>query len=189
MDQGLPRGFESKLGFWNPDSGWVPVVQEDRFQHQSISGVRRILISTSGDPLELMSKLLGIYASPYRLSYFIVSASEGTQASKYELSGLSADELASILVRYREFLRTDARHHLWVHATGGGTLIYDEHDWIYAYGSQSEISTYLGGLGFVESAPEIPFPHLHNEPRENDSVLSELLSAFDWKKSNVASLS
>lgn len=189
MDQGLPKGFGSKLGAWNPETGWVPVQHANRFQHQNISGVKRILISTAQDPLELMSRLLEFYASPYRFSYFIVSSTDGTQASKYELSNLTAEELKAILNQFSEFFRTDARHHLWIHATGGGTLIYDEHDWIYAYGSQAEIANFLTQQGFEEKQPEIPFPHLHNEPRENDLRMQELLAAFDWKKSNVASLS
>jgi hypothetical protein len=189
MDQGLPEGFGSKLGTWDPERGWVPVQQGNRFQYQNISGVKRILISTENDPLGLISDLLEFYSSPFRFSYFIVSSTDVGEPSKYELQGLSREQLTHILNQFSEFFRSDARHHLWIHATGGGTLIYDEHDWIYAYGSQNEIASFLTGTGFEEKPPEIPFPHLHNEPRENDVRMRELLNSYEWKKSNVASLS
>jgi hypothetical protein len=189
MGQGLPQGFKSKLGAWDPSTGWVPVLHQNLYHAQNISGVNRLLISTSGDPLTLLKQLLNFYGEPYRFSYFLINATESGTPTRYELSLLNRESLVGILDSYATLLRSDARHHIWIHASGGGTLIYDEHDWIYAYGSQSEIVEHLQSLGFADGIPEIPFPHLHNEDRSLDAEQEKMLEAYDWKPLTVANLS
>ena len=162
---------------------------KDCFVKQSISGVNRILIANHGSSTDLLSNLLAFYPSPYRLAYLLVTPPEGFQPMKYEVEGLTAENVNEFLNHFRAFIEGDARHHIWIHsASGGGTLICDEHDWIYAYGSQEQIETYLASRGFQLEMPEIPFPHLHNESSSNDAVMRELLAHFEWKAQPVSNL-
>jgi hypothetical protein len=162
---------------------------KDCFVKQSISGVNRILIANEGSSTELMSNLLAFYAEPFKLAYLLVTPPEGFQPMKYEVEGLSIDEINQFLKEYHAFLEGDARHHIWVHSgAGGGTLICDEHDWVYAYGSQDQVETFLHSRGFQLEMPEIPFPHLHNESSANDDIMRRLLGHFDWKAHPVSNL-
>ena len=159
------------------------------FVKQSISGVNRILIAKEGSSTALLSNLLGFYSEPFRLAYLLVTPPDGFQPMKYEVDGLTSDDVQGFLNHYRAFLEGDARHHVWIHsASGGGTLICDEHDWIYAYGSQEQVETYLVSRGFELEMPEIPFPHLHNESSSNDDVMRKLLAHYEWKAQPVSNM-
>ena len=108
---------------------------------------------------------------------------------KYEVEDLGTEDIEQFLTEYRPFLEGDARHHIWIHsATGGGTLICDEHDWIYAYGALDQVEQFLVDRDFGDEMPEIPFPHLHNESSANDPVMKELLGHFDWKAHPVSNM-
>jgi hypothetical protein len=121
--------------------------------------------------------------------YMLVTPPDGYEPCRYEVEGLEGNEVDAFLSRFRDFLSSDARHHVWIHAkTSGGTLIYDEHDWIYCYGSLPQISEWLEGQGFREGMPEIPFPHLHNENAANDEVMKQVLTSLPWKVAPVANM-
>lgn len=185
----LPENFASKLGAWDPENGWTPVIYENCFQKQSISGVHRILIATAGSTTNLVSDLLQFFPPPYRLAYLLVTPPDGFDPMKYEVEGLTANHIGEFFGRFRPFLEGDARHHLWIHSEGGkGTIICDEHDWIYVYGSLESVESFLNEREFGESMPTIPFPHLHNESSANDAVMNELLRHFEWTKHPVSNL-
>ena len=185
----LPENFTSKLGAWDPAKGWVPMTYKDCFVKQSISGVNRIVIATAGSSTGLVSDLLEYYPEPYRLAYLLVTPPDGFQPMKYEVEGLDTGTVHRFFEAFRPFLEGDARHHVWIHsAIGGGTIINDEHDWLYAYGSLDLVEQYLVDRGFADEMPEIPFPHLHNESSSNDAVMRELLGHFEWKAHPVSNL-
>ena len=161
---------------------------QDCFVKQSISGVNRILMATSGSSTGLMTELLKFYPEPYRLAYLLVTPPDGFQPMKYEVDDLSFHEVSQFFDSFRGFLEGDARHHVWLHSAGAGTLICDEHDWIYAYGSLDSVSHHLESRKFSEGMPEIPFPHLHNESSANDPVMRALLGHFDWKAHPVSNM-
>jgi hypothetical protein len=185
----LPENFTSKLGAWDPNKGWVPVTYSNCYQEQCISGVHRILIATSGSTTQLVVDLLAFFPGPYRLVYLLVTPPEGFEPMKYEKENLSQRDLRELLETYKDFLESDARHHLWIHSEGaGGTIICDEHDWVYAYGNIEAVKQYLIENDFADQAPEIPFPHLHNESNSNDPMMQKLLNHFDWKAQPVSNL-
>ncbi|MBS1701471.1 MAG: hypothetical protein JST12_07410 [Armatimonadetes bacterium] len=185
----LPDNFGSKLGAWDPVHGWIPVTYLNCFQKQSISGVCRILAATAGSTTQLLTDLLDFFPGPYRMAYLLVTPPEGFEPMKYEVTGLDKSQIVDLFGRFRGFLESDARHHLWIHAEGGGgTLICDEHDWIYVYGNLGAVEEFLIERGFGEEMPTIPFPHLHNESSANDPDMQALLAFFDWKAQPVSNL-
>ncbi len=184
----LPENFSSKLGAWDPERGWIPVAYTNCYQKQSISGVNRILIATSGSTTQLLTELLPFYPGPYRLVYLLVTPPEGFDPMKYEAIGVEKAQMVDLFEKFRAFLESDARHHLWLHSEGGGTLICDEHDWIYVYGNLDSIEQFLVERNFKKEMPTIPFPHLHNESNANDSYMEALLKHFDWKAQPVSNL-
>lgn len=162
---------------------------KDCYIKQSISGVSRILIATADSSISLMNELLAFYPGPYRLAYLLVTPPDGFQPMKYEVDGLPVEDVSSFFDTFRAFIEGDARHHIWIHsAAGGGTLICDEHDWLYAYGSQDQVEQFLLNRGFAVEEPQIPFPHLHNESSANDPTMRALLAHFEWKAHPVSNL-
>jgi hypothetical protein len=185
----LPANFPTKLAAWDPQQGWIPIQYEDVYKRQTISGVHRVVIASKQNGIDLLRNLLHHYSGPFQLIYMLVTPPEGYEPMRYELEGLEKEEVEEFLSQYRDFLSTDARHHVWIHArTSGGTLIYDEHDWIYAYGAQEAVTQWLIENDFSESLPEIPFPHLHNENAANDQAMTELLRALPWKVASVSNI-
>lgn len=182
----LPREFGAKLGAWDPVSGWSPIHWQDTYVRESISGVARILVAPSM-PLHFISQALGLYGERFRLVYLLVTPPDGYDFGRYEADLLSIEEVLEFLLEFGEFLGRDARHHVWIHALdGGGTIIWDEHDWVYLYGHLESVEALLAQQGFTEGKPEIPFPHLHNEDPELNSEMERLLAALPWVKTPVS---
>jgi hypothetical protein len=185
----LPPNFPTKLAAWTPGGGWEPIRNQDQYQKQVISGVQRVLVASEENGVDTLRKLLRFYAGPFRLVYMLVTPPEGYEPTKYQVEDLGVGEVDAFLARFQVFLSSDARHHIWIHAkTSGGTLIYDEHDWIYCYGAQDSVLEWLKANQFSDSMPEIPFPHLHNENAANDQVMEDLLLALPWKKVPVSNI-
>lgn len=175
-----------KLSFYDPQRGWVPLCYPNTFAQQNISGVARLLIATADNSIELMRELLAFYEGPFQLVYLLVTPPEDQDPTRYEIVDVSHEKIDQFLTEFRGFLSTDGRHHVWIHAASGGTLILDEHDWIYAYGSLDAISCFLKGRGFGEGAPELPFPHVHHERNDLDAELVRVLGWCDWKSSRLS---
>jgi hypothetical protein len=184
----LPVAFPGKLGAWDPANGWTPVRYSKQFCAETISGFPRLLVATDGDALGLFLRLAEIYEGPFRVGYLLVSPPVGYEPSRYELDGVSHLELTELVLEYQDFLRCDARHHLWLNAAGGGTLILDEHDWLYSYGRNEAVESYLRPLGFEPGKPELPFPHIHNESSENTPAMEKLLASRPWRRGNVSNM-
>ncbi len=182
----LPREFGAKLGAWDPINAWSPVTWADNFTHESISGVSRLLVAPR-QPLDFVSKVLSVYGERFRLVYLLVTPPDGYKFSRYEIEQITLNDVQSLLLEFGEFLGRDARHHVWLHALdGGGTIIWDEHDWVYLYGHLNSATQFLETEGFTEGKPEIPFPHLHNEDPEQTPEMERLLAALPWVQTPVS---
>lgn len=182
----LPRKFGAKLGAWDPVNGWAPVAWQDTFSKEAISGVSRLLVAPR-QPLEFVSEVLGVYGESFRLVYLLVTPPDGYEFARYELASLSLTEVQAFLAEFGAFLGRDARHHVWIHALeSGGTIIWDEHDWVYCYGHLPSVSVLLGEKGFIEGKPDIPFPHLHNEDPDLTPEMERMLASLPWVQTPVS---
>ena len=90
-------------------------------------------------------------------------------------------EIEAFLATYREFLEGDGRHALWVASVAGqGTLVYDRHNVIYAYGPLEAFEDVLTARGLRRGRVELPVPHSHHYHDAYDTAETRLLGAFDW---------
>ncbi len=184
----LPKNFGAKLGAWDPVQGWSPVEHQNTYCKESISGVSRLLVA-SKSPTDLLRQSLPLYGEKFKVVYLLVTPPEGYEPSRYEVS-LGLDQIHELLNSFEAFLGSDARHHVWFHSLepGGGTIIWDEHNWLYYYGRLDQLEQSLTASGYHEQKPEIPFPHLHNESAENNPIMEQLLSAYPWVQVPVSNL-
>jgi hypothetical protein len=59
-------------------------------------------------------------------------------------------------------------------------LIYDHHDWLWAYGDLAAFTEVLAALGFTDGEIELPAPHCHYYHSDYDAAEEELASYWNW---------
>jgi hypothetical protein len=161
----------------------VPHVYPDIWARESTSsGGQRLVIAPSRDHLGLMLRLARAWLGDFHVLYVLLVARSDAQPGRYQSpTPLSYDELEDFLRRYAAFLATDGRHHLWIGSTEeDGTLVYDQHNVIYAYGALDEYIDLLSDEGFHEAPVDFPMPHCHFYNAANDAVERELFAHWAW---------
>lgn len=117
----------------------------------------------------------------------VVPRVEEVSPGRYEApSELSRQALLGFLAEFSEFLEGDGRHHIWVANPDYGTLVYDRHNVLYAYGPLDDYSAVLTARGLRTGVVEIPSPHWHGYHQENDAALRRLLARWPWKFKSLA---
>jgi len=157
------------------------------FERQRFSdGEERLRIGPGRGHVELMIELIERLSEPLRLLYVLVAARGRDQPGRYEAaSGMSFDDTENFLKEFADFLQSDGRHHLWVSSPGFGTIVYDRHDVLYAYGPLDKFVEVLQANGLKEGKVEVPAPHWHGYHQDFDEAQSQVLSRFQWIHSKL----
>jgi hypothetical protein len=88
----------------------------------------------------------------------------------------------TLIRQFHQFFEGDARHHLWIGSASGFSLaVYDQHNWIYAYGDLPAYIELLKSRGFVEGEINLPTPHAHYYNEHFDEVEDEVMDYWQWK--------
>jgi hypothetical protein len=164
------------------DGGWCEHFHPALFErHVPETGAARLHVGVpSGDP-DVFRGLLQCLAPPYFLLYILHTPRGEAAAGRYQSPELAANEAQTFLTRYADFLRSDARFDIWAHSPASrGTVVWDRHNLIYAYGPLDSLETKLRGLGFAEGSPSIPSPHQHHYRAECDADAAALIAEWDW---------
>ncbi len=135
--------------------------------------------------IRLVSSLATCLPEPYRILYvLVVSRSIAANAARYESANeLSRQGLGDFLAEFSEFFESDGRHHLWVANLQGGTIVYDRHNLIYAYGPLDRFVEIAEAQGLHNGSVEIPVPHWHAYHADCDATQRRLLARWDWVES------
>lgn len=150
---------------------------------EETTGPQRLRIGPASEPVEVLLSLAELWERDYFLLYvLIVPRGSAPEAGRYQSPGpLSFDDVAAFCRRFAPFLEGDARHHLWIGSTGqAGHLIYDHHEWIYAYGDLAGYEALLLERGFQQGEIELPVPHTHNFLQEFDADEEALMAYWPW---------
>ena len=152
------------------------------FQRQRISSVDRLVIGPQAGHVKLLKELSRCLPEPLRLLYVLVVPRNGDhEAGRYHSEfELSFDEVSGFLDEFEDFLEADGRHHLWIANPSHGTLVYDQHDLIYAYGPLNKYAEVLELNRLRPGNVDIPGPHWHAYHPEFDESESQVLAWFDW---------
>jgi len=169
------------------DKEWVRHAYPNEFSFETMpSGGQKICITTSAGYVDLIMSLAATLPEPFFILYvLIVSRKAENQAARYQSKEISRAELQAFFERFEGFFENDGRHHIWIHSPeGSSTLVYDNHDVIYAYGTLEAFSTVLqnNGLKLVEARQPLgPHGHCYNE--KFDACENDLLKFWQWKQS------
>jgi hypothetical protein len=167
------------------DGNDVPAFYDGVWCLEHTTGSDRLVIAPRSDHVRLMLELASLWRSPIFILYVLVVPRGSHAAARYQAPApVSLDEARALLERFETFLTEDGRHHLWLAAPeGGGTLVYDRHNVIYAYGPIDAYESVLAAQGLRNGEVRFPVPHSHHYHPEHDAEEDELLAYWNWRSS------
>jgi hypothetical protein len=149
------------------------------------AGTQRLVAGASGSDAEIFKRLCSCLKAPYFVLYVLI-VPRGGEDGRYQSPLLEEDQLQSFLSQFSDFFSKDARHAIWVHSPEStATLIWDQHNLIYGYGSLDCYVSELRALGFSPGDPKIPAPHMHCYHADFDADQNALLNKFEWTRSEL----
>lgn len=141
----------------------------------------RLLIGLAESNWPFILNLIQCLEPPYRLLY-VLHIRRNLPQARYESPSLSFGQLNAFLDKFGNFLSRDARHDFWIHSPSSqGTLVWDRHNLIFAYGPLEKFSDELQKGRFQRKLPEIDFHHAHHYHSEFDETVADLLSNLPWE--------
>lgn len=168
-----------KLGVPDPPNDDVRHTYGDVFEVDE----GRLVIAPSGNHTALLFELAGCWElKSFGLLYVLLVSRTGREVGRYQSPDpLTSEELRSFLTEFGSFLEEDGRHAFWIGSVAGeGTLVYDQHNVIIAYGPIRGYRNVLERRGFVEENVSYPSPHVHRYHADLDATEERLLTTFDW---------
>ena len=175
-----PQPF--KFGYLS-EQGPKPFVYPNRFYTEKTTGPNRLVIAPSENQVDMLLKLTDLLPEPFGILYvLLVPKGSASKPGRYQSPGVSSRaELKMFLKKYESFFELDGRHHIWiVSIPRSETLVYDNHNLLYAYGPLEKYRDLIKKQGLKEEDFTIPAPHVHmyNEPFNSSEC--EILSFWDW---------
>ncbi len=164
----------------------TPVRYPDVYAVEQTTGPQRLIVGPAGDHVEVLLSLAEVWRQDYYLLYVLLVPRQGKrEPGRYQSPGpLSFEQVTAFCRRFAPFLQGDGRHHLWIGSTvNAGLLIYDQHDWIWAYGDLPAYMQVLQSRGFTEGEVSLPVPHSHSYNAAFDTAEDELAGYWEWAHS------
>jgi len=158
----------------------------DLYFREPLTRGERLTIGPAAAHVDLMMSLAGIWPTQqFFILYVLLIPHSGARPGRYQSPIVeSFEDLQVFFYTYERFLEADGRHHIWVGSpTSDGTLVYDQHNVIFAYGDLARYEVVLRGHEFQQQPFSFPFPHCHNYPSTHTVHEEELLAHFDWQYS------
>jgi len=173
------------IKFSIPDGGAeAPFDYGNVYWREETTGGERLLIGPSANQVEMLLTLAATWPNyQFGILYVLLVSHTGAELGRYQSPWIeSYDELREFMEGFAEFFENDGRHHVWIgSATGDGTLVYDQHDLIFAYGDLDRYEQVLHAQGFVRRKFWFPAPHIHQFLSENVGEEERLLKYFEWQ--------
>lgn len=160
-----------------------------KFEYENIyeKDGSRLIVAPRINQIDVMLDLVKFLRPPFIVLYVLQVGNEEIVPGRYELDqSFSYEELTRFFRRFRDFFENDGRHHIWVRSDASdATLVYDQHNVIYAYGPLDEFEKVCMRNGLSQGNVEIPFPHVHAFQARFDDELVALLSEWTWIRSDL----
>jgi hypothetical protein len=176
-----------KLGMLQDDQ-WVEYSHPPVFERQDMAGGHgeRLHVGVPGGDPEIIRSLLQCLEAPFFLLYILHTPRGEGEPGRYQSPELAQEQVEAFLSRYANFLQSDGRFDLWAHsATSGGTIVWDRHNIVYAYGPLDCYETQLRRLDFVTGSPTIAVPHQHHYRAEFDADARAILEEWSWCRTSL----
>jgi len=123
-----------------------------------------------------------VLPEPFGVLYVLLVSRCGNTPGRYQ-SPYPTDraETSGFLKTYRDYFEQDGRHHIWITSLQTqDTLVYDQHNLIYAYGSLNAVQMSLDVQGLTFASVGIPSPHTHRYHPAFDDTETRLKKHRTW---------
>jgi hypothetical protein len=176
------RAYERCLKLTDIDG--LAIVYPNVYERQQTSGPARLVLAPSGSCLPLVRQLVATLQSPVYLLYILTSPRGPREPGRYASELMSVEEAGAFLLEFGEFLDRDARHHLWIAAPDGSSMIiWDPHQIIYAYGDLDAFTHVAQRLGMSPGPVRVAVPHEHRYHALFNTVEDEIFARIQWHHS------
>lgn len=170
-----------KLGRHQPGGGIVEHRHPHVFHAEPGPSGTRFVIAPEDHVVELLISLVEALPGPYELFYELIDPFDEFLPGVYHWPGaLSREEIGARLKGHQAFLEGDARHNVRIEATGSGSLIYDQHNFLYAIGDIERIGPVLANAGLKPGVATLPSPHSHHVRSEFGDAARIWLRLAEW---------
>jgi len=186
--------MEMKSKFSAGDGPPGVVVEEftfpDIWQEERFSDFSRLMVGSRQGEVKLILDLCRPLNGPFGVLFVLLASRSGREAARYQCSEpVSFEDLELFLYSFQEFFEQDGRHEIWVSSLSGeGQFIFDQHNFIYAYGDLDRISSHLGTVGYARGEIQIPVPHQHHFHPQFDHMEDEMMQYWTWLKSPLGNV-
>jgi len=158
------------------------VCWDNLYQKEDYPNFSRLLIGCKSKEIPLILELCKEMEGPFGILHVLLVSRLGKKSGRYQSPNpISYEDLELFLYEHQEYFEQDGRQHLWVSSVSGeGQFIFDNHNYIYAYGNIDSYIAALKNIGFTAGEVHIPAPHCHNYHSEFDSEEEAVNNAFEW---------
>ena len=175
-------GEKFKLSGLDKHGNGIPHNFGNLYDIEQIPGSNRLVIAPDLNQVDLISKLANQLTPPFYVLYVLLVSRLGYESGRYQSPLFETNEmLCAFLQKYQEYIETDCRFHLWIGtANNSGTLVFDHHNVIFAYGQTDKYISVLKQEGFRKHKICIPSPHTHQYYPDNDKYEDSLSQECNW---------
>jgi hypothetical protein len=155
---------------------------DNSYQKEVHPNFSRLLIGSKSKEIPLILELCKEMKGPFGVLHVLLVSRIGKDSGRYQSPiPMSYDDLELFLYEHQEYFEQDGRQHLWVFSISGeGQFIFDNHNYINAYGNLDSFVATLKNQGFSEGEIKVPAPHTHNYHSEFDNEEDAVNNAFNW---------
>ncbi|MDT5124249.1 MAG: hypothetical protein QOC96_3731 [Acidobacteriota bacterium] len=161
----------------------IPFSYPNLWSVEKTPAYERLVIAPSANHLALLLELTKTLSEPFGILYVLVGSRAVNVEGRYQNpQPASRVEMETFLKEFQDFSEKDARHHVWIASLpDSSTLVYDNHNVIYAYGQLDGFKRVLVAEGLNQGDVRVPVPHTHNYNPMFDAEENRVLSYWDWK--------
>lgn len=133
-----------------------------------------------GNPLIFETLTLGL-TPPYMLLYVLHTPRGEAEPGRYQSPYLSEDAFRAFMRRFGSYLGASGRFDIWARSEAEqATVVWDRHNFLFAYGPITKFEAGLKSLGFSEGKVPKLGDHVHHYRPECDEDAKALLAELDW---------
>jgi len=171
-----------KFGRLMPDGTDVAHRYPNVYEWAATTGPMRLVIAPGMGHVELMLELSKCWFGPYWVLYVLSIPRGDALPGRYQAPApMERPELEALFAEYGAFFEGDGRHAVWIaSARGEGTVVFDRHNVLYAYGPIEAYEDVLNAREIQRGEVDLPVPHSHHYHAEHDVDEGRLLNALEW---------
>jgi len=166
----------------------VAHIWPDVWSVEKTTGPKRLVAAPSSGHVDLLIELSRVLPEPFGILYVLMTPRMGHQCGRYQCpEPIDRATVGSFLHQFEEYFENDGRHHVWLTSLPReDTIVYDNHNVIYAYGPLRKYRKIIKARGLKKGSTRFPVPHVHCYNDCYDADEDRVMSYWEWRWSALA---